>query len=304
MAVYLDRLGGDRMNVFNLIAGAGGVSEGLYIWKKSEYVPSVTVTNPSIEVAVKDNSNITITSEEFNFSYFGEKSDSSGIADTTASELCTFLNGFTKDDYCRFQISSHRLMFAYGGLGNSYNSEVTKFVPNGKSATLTLLYSVKNEVFARGTYTYTGTKTIPAKIGDMVGYVISDKEDAYPDGAEYKGFYYEKYNPLNSESFGFNNIEVGEFTPTGNMGAYNIRTSAERPYIVFVAGVESDADNKTINRSVTFGATNNNLVSGAVYQSLAYRETNTGSSSTQILANATSSNYFKAGVTYRYILFT
>ena len=51
---------------------------------------------------------------------------------------------------------------------------------------------------------------------DFLGYIVSDKENAYPDGGEKGGYYYEKVEVIDLSKLGCTGYYEGSITPTSS----------------------------------------------------------------------------------------
>ena len=61
---------------------------------------------------------------------------------------------------------------------------------------------------------------------DFLGYIVSDKETAFPDGGEKGGYWYERViEGIDFSSLGITKYEIGSFTPASNVNTYTINHS-------------------------------------------------------------------------------
>lgn len=168
--------------------------EGLYVWKKYECIPEQTIVNPTFHIKANvSTQKAIITSDDINFKAFGTLTDSKNFYQSREPEFCNFMNGFNNSNSSvNFAIStstySGQLELNY--LNNSYWNAFTKMTPTDTGAELTASNLFKTTI--DDTLQYTGTKTIAAKIGEFISYVVSDKETAYPNGGEKDGYWYER----------------------------------------------------------------------------------------------------------------
>ena len=293
-------------NMFNLF-GAGGKSEGLYIWKLCEYIPEQTLVNPTFHIkATVSTQKATITSDDINFKAFGTLTDSNNFYQSREPEFCNFMNGFkNSNSSVNFAIStstySGQLELNY--LNNSYWNAFTKMTPTDTGAELTASNLFKTTI--DDTLQYTGTKTIAAKIGDIVGYVVSDKEDAYPDKGEQDGFYYEKIE-LSIDAFGCTKMETGSFTPSSSTSYKEITHSlGVIPKYAFIWTTGTSRASKVLDVWTNNGSYasiaetySNNANTTTSYSSTAA----TSTTATLTASSSSSTYYFYSGQTYNYIL--
>ena len=202
------------MNVFNMINGGGGSGSGLYIWKKYEYIPEQTLVNPTFTATVSKNDlAINFTDASFDLSQlplYGYTGDYMPIKSGIGKTIGEFFEGFggyfstvymyffLGNDYLGVQGPSSVLGYAY-----SYEASAPK------TAKMRGSYSV---TYTNVEFSYEGTKTLPAKIGEFISYVVSEDSTKYPDGGEQGGYYYEKATPLAIENFGCTKYETGSLT--------------------------------------------------------------------------------------------
>ena len=195
----------------------GGKPEGIYIWKKCEYIPEQTIVNPTFHIKANvSTQKATITSDDINFKAFGTLTDSNNFYQSREPEFCNFMNGFNNSSSSvNFAIStstySGQLELNYSN--NSYWNAFTKMTPTDTGAELTASNIFKTTI--DDTLQYTGTKTIAAMIGEFISYVVSDKETAYPDGGEKGGYWYARVSEgITPEMFGCTKMEIQEYIPT------------------------------------------------------------------------------------------
>lgn len=156
--------------------GGGRKPEGKNVWKKSIYVPEVTITNPSFKATTTSNKNIVISDENFDL--------------TKVTDYKKFFVNFKVSSSCYFNTYNS----STGQLGwyfNRYNAPINSFEPTNKRLVLVNNASSPYSNFT-GTFTFSGTKTFPAGAGDLLGFVVDDDPSAYPNGAVHTdGYYYE-----------------------------------------------------------------------------------------------------------------
>ena len=148
---------------------------------------------------------------------------------------------------------------------------------------------------------------------DFLGYIVSDKETAYPDGGEKGGYWYEKVSDgIDLEKLGCTKFEEGSFTPSKDITAkYTINHSMgviPKYFIVWTDGT------KTTNTSyVKATAGYVSMADGSNYAYGHYMKmTLYGGSNTSTSVNSTSSTFvlplpgsggLVGGLTYNYLLF-
>ena len=197
----------------------GGKPEGLYVWKKYYYEPEITVTNPQFTMSGGSYvySIYSITNANFDLTLLPSMGGYSENSSSTPSELtrvsgqvADFFDGFKYDSSTYFYLSETSLNLSAGSKANTMYNFNAIDSSNGWIAgqyTGTGCGSVNN------TFKYTGTKVIKPEIKDFIGYIVSDKETAYPDGGEKGGYWYEKVvDGVDLTSLGFTKWEIGEFT--------------------------------------------------------------------------------------------
>lgn len=193
----------------------GGKPEGIYIWKKCEYISEQTIVNPTFHIKANvSTQKAAITSDDINFKAFGTLTDSNNFYQSREPEFCNFMNGFNNSNSSvNFAIStstySGQLELNYSN--NSYWNAFTKMTPTDTGAELTASNLFKTTI--DDTLQYTGTKTIAAKIGEFISYIVSDKETAFPDGGEKGGYWYEKVGEgITPEMFGCTKVAIDTAT--------------------------------------------------------------------------------------------
>jgi hypothetical protein len=142
---------------------------------------------------------------------------------------------------------------------------------------------------------------------EFIGYVVSDKEDAYPDGAVHDGYYYERYKGIPLENINALEFETGTIT-----------SASGYPTSITVNHSLSSAPTKAFLIAETMPSRGEDWLRGAMISpagisssnSFIYKSGrgigNTGrgaSNSTTVTFNTDTTYTFGAGVTYRYILF-
>ena len=170
---------------------AEDASSGLYVWKKFESYPDLLITNPSfIPLTEKGNPTLVLSSANFDLSYITKKN------------YKTFLDGFICNDVNKFYSNENELYFMAGG----YNQYSTDYDEKTRTVTFSgnFDYSFKRDLFTKQ-----GTFTLIKEDRPFLNYVVSDEPNAYPDGGEQDGFWYEKVPDL-----GFQKIAVDKIVST------------------------------------------------------------------------------------------
>ena len=292
----------------------GGKPEGLYVWKKYECIPKQTIVNPTFHIKANvSTQKAIITSDDINFKAFGTLTDSKNFYQSREPEFCNFMNGFNNSNSrVHFAIStstySGQLELNYSN--NSYWNAFTKMTPTDTGAELTASILFKTTI--DDTLQYTGTKTIAAKIGKFISYVVSDKENAYPDGAVHTdGYWYEKVvDGFDLEKVGCTKFEEGSFTNTSDSNIVSVNHSlGELPKFVICAS-------ETLNNSETYIDTYCAVIGENGYGGNGFTINNryytrvssytSGNTASVVKFSGKVDNYnsysFKSGVTYHYII--
>lgn len=152
---------------------------GQYVWKRYEYTPERTVTNPTFKFATISSSVSTIKIT----------SDSVDLTKVTSEFFAGFTFTDTTGTSCNFKLNTgtgdgELIMFMGLSVYLNYDPESTSFVQAGSMGIGTAC--------SGRTATYSGNKTLPAMQGAFLDYVVSDSESAYPDGGTKDGYWYEK----------------------------------------------------------------------------------------------------------------
>jgi hypothetical protein len=222
-------------NVFNRYGAGGGKSEGLYIWKKYEYKPAVSIVNPSFTANINSTTLTILETNGFDVKDIASVGTYNVLLDVTTSAeaqaLADFFLGFKVSGLYSFEfmLNSNTLRLVYSSMYymNVYSYENTNSWFRGDFSSA----GTKTGL----TFTYNGTKTLPAKIGEFVGYVVSDKEDAYPDKEVKDGFYYERYSALDPALFGCTKYETGAVSVTSRVPTITVSHSmGVKPKFAFV----------------------------------------------------------------------
>ena len=160
--------------------------KGLYVWKKYQYTPAETVTNPSFTYNItRYSETVTISNENFDLTKVGEN-------------WIEFFNGFGN--------SSKNLEVKYGKLYDG-NKIITAFDPVAKTFTVSDTWNSNSS----SVLSYEGTKTFSKEQRVFLDYVVSDAETAYPDNGLQNGYWYEKVQ-LDLTLFGCTKCALDKFT--------------------------------------------------------------------------------------------
>lgn len=191
----------------------GGKPEGLYAWKKYEKIGTYRYSlKSSIVTCVvgRSSDKFTITLDSSNcdgdLSYLDVKNlckwldGSLGIVRNSKRQICSWNGG----DYLTFadHDDSSVTRYVYPSINNNivtvtlYAFEDKSYTWNGLTKNTSFSSSIEN-AFEYYDYDYA-----------YKGYIVSDKETAYPDGGEKGGYWYEKISNLK--------FTFGTFTPTSN----------------------------------------------------------------------------------------
>ena len=97
---------------------------------------------------------------------------------------------------------------------------------------------------------------------DFLGYIVSDKETAYPDGGEKGGYWYEKVGEgITPEMFGCSKMAVDTFTLTSRTPTkdYTISHSLGTIPKYFIVVYEDEPASKSVFDTYSVMGANNNL---------------------------------------------
>lgn len=295
-------------NVFNRYGAGGGKSEGLYIWKKYQYTPRIAVVNPQMTAYSKSSTSLWFNNANFDYKAFEQINETLPIKYTDYKDFVDFFDGFVATDGTRFDIEK-RVYDTYDSMSINMNGSygnVNRYV-----TTDTYFYFGFNgypTVDGVGvTFAYNGTKTLPAKIGDMVGYVVSDKEDAYPDKEVKDGYYYEKCGNL-LEDLNYKKAEFGSFTLSSNAYSSTVNHSLGETPKCAIAWKDDGADFGFAFFAVNvYGTTDGAWASAFLYTTTktVNNSSNTGGATVttaKICTATTASMYFEKSKKYNYVL--
>lgn len=141
--------------------------KGLYVWKKYQYTPAETVTNPSFTYNItKYSETVTISNENFDLTKVGEN-------------WIEFFNGFGNSSG-NLEVKNGKLYYG--------NRIFSAFDPVAKTFTVSDTWNSSSS----SAFSYEGTKTFSSEQRVFLDYVVSDAETAYPDNGLQNGYWYEK----------------------------------------------------------------------------------------------------------------
>ena len=252
--------------------------KGLYVWKKYQYTPAETVTNPSFTYNItKYSETVNISNENFDLTKVGEN-------------WIEFFNGFGN--------SSGNLEVKNGKLYHG-NRIITAFDPVAKTFTVSDTWNSNSS----SVYSYEGTKTFSEEQRVFLNYVVSDAETAYPDNGLQNGYWYEKVVE------GKAGVDIVFFTPTEDVLTATVaHTLGKMPSNVAVCRVKGNSSDYSANHvlcaaDTAVSAYNNNKYYGAAYSysSASGITSNELSFTENLIAYASKYYRLEAGVTYAFI---
>ena len=172
-----------------------GASEGQYVWKKCEYFAGQTLSNATFKVTSTGSTTYTIT--DANFPLVAVKDD------------WLFLSGFA-NGAVKFSTVNSRLAFATS-VSEVYVNELT--VSNDGKTINIVVGGALGDV---NTILSCANKTVPEIMGDIVGYLLSNDETAYPSGGVGSdGYWYELIEAEGSAGIDFGFVTLT--TTTSNL---------------------------------------------------------------------------------------
>ena len=195
----------------------GGKPEGLYVWKKYKVTGTYRYSlKSSIVTCVvgKSSDKFTITLDSSNYdgdlSYLDVKNlckwldGSLGIVSNSKRQICSWNGG----DYLTFadHDDSSATRYVYPSINNNivtvtlYAFEDKSYTWNGLTKNTSFSSSIEN-AFEYYDYGY-----------EYEGYIVSDKETAYPDGGEKGGYWYEKVREEAKVAIGEISVDSGYIT--------------------------------------------------------------------------------------------
>ena len=157
--------------------------EGLYAWKKNSYSPAVSLENPTFDYI-----SATVSSSSSDYTFGNFSFDISIIDDWKK-----FFTGFVNTNGYGSNFPSYGVFHNYSDNGN-WNYTVSEV--NLSEGTVTIhIGGYCGDYESEGTYKYTGTKVVSEEIKEFIGYIVSDKETAYPNGEVHTDGYFYRYAP-------------------------------------------------------------------------------------------------------------
>lgn len=286
----------------------GGKPEGMYAWKKYSYSPAVSLENPTFDYI-----SATVSSSSSDYTFGNFSFDISIIDDWTK-----FFTGFVNTNGYGSNFPSDGVFHNYSDNAN-WNYTVSEV--NLSEGTVTIhIGGYCGDYNSEGTYKYAGTKVVSEEIKEFLDYIVSDKENAYPDGGEKGGYWYERVvEGIDLEKLGCTKFEEGTITPASTIqsASYSLSHSlGEIPRYLIVYLPEEDVPSSGSSLQVYIACAN---------PSSAYRDKGhdyyyeLGGTASQMYYNSTSSGGYtwtsskvqvyggyscplKAGLTYNYIL--
>lgn len=277
--------------------------KGLYVWKKYDISP-----NTPLEITA-----IQQTATFVNYiGYLPFVLDSTNVDLSTVS-----INYFFNMIFQTTSISSEPYTIKDNGFGRavaisgSRTYDVTWDAP-----TKTLTFSRGDTNFGDDIHTWTVT-TNKVLESTFFGYVVSDKENSYPDGGTQGGYWYEKAS-LISDAIPFSKIKFGSFTPASDVETLSIPHNIGEP-VKFIYIIQNNNASLSgnyylsleINMIVKMFAGTSSRSSGSAFccpsdyplgSSLnPYTDNGFIFSTTKELYNSITTFYFKSGVEYHWI---
>ena len=167
--------------------GGGGSAEGLNVWAKKEYIPELTIKNPTM----------TLKSGGANYKYIDildENFDLNRVADV--GDWRDFFDGFVTDSSSYYLEKVNSTFYIHW---RGYSLTATSFDPLNKKFGISSALSSNAQNITMTGFTFTGTKTFPETGGETVGFVVNNNPNAYPNGAVHTdGYYYELLGQVSS----------------------------------------------------------------------------------------------------------
>lgn len=156
--------------------GGVGSAEGLNVWSKHIYLPEVTFTNPSLKLTAPSSSGKACLISDENFDLM------------RVNDYLTFFDGFKSTSSIVNNLVNTGTYLKWTNA--TVYARLGKFDPVNKQFTLSFDSSTFNNMVR--TFVFDGDKTISASGGDIVGFVVNDDPNAYPNGAVHTdGYWYE-----------------------------------------------------------------------------------------------------------------
>ena len=199
---------------------------GLYAWKKYNYVPEQTVNfdNVTITATRPDTSSVVFASNDFDITSIRDLSFFDGLTCGTPP----YTLEFEVDRTGKLKVEKNGNILGYGSWDYT-NGKMHLFVYSIDSAQTS---------YGAGTLNVTGSKTISGYKTDLIGHVVSDSSNAYPDKSTKGEYWYEISERVDLlAACGCNKIAVDRITPTTDTELSDFAFShslGQNPYIAII----------------------------------------------------------------------
>jgi hypothetical protein len=260
---------------------------GLTAWAKYNYLPKINLTNPTFKATVTS-TGITITEASFDLSLLTE--------DNYKEILAGF--HYKSNSYMHFELNSSGTLYLYST--SSSASEVTGY-SNGVITTKTIYNNLGEWDFI-----YDGEKVFRTESKTLVGYVVSDDENAYPDKAVHTdGYYYEKVEGgITAKMFGCTKMAIDTFAFTADTpvnAAINHSLGEKPKYLFILINAEPASVSATrIKKFIGFGTDNSDLMGYMLYNATSMISVYFVATDTTV-KSYTSNYYWYGGIKYTVI---
>ena len=264
--------------------------EGQYVWKKCSN--TLTLENPTIDLTNID------------MCQWWKVSGIEGLDAVDAS----FFDGFVYGSYV-FSYANGVLTCSNGSVTNTFTYD---------SATQELMGSTYN-MFGDNkeavTMTYTGTKVMNGQKGGFVDYVVSSDTEAYPNGGELDGYWYELVEEgVDLSEIGFTGIAYGTFTVADASTklsevemVHNLGVVPKLVAVFVVSGDEPSSPTTYFREGVKYPSISTMCCINWSAPSSTSSKYNTGCSSTETTCHIsnptiTGGKYYAKGCTYGWVI--
>lgn len=137
---------------------------------------------------------------------------------------------------------------------------------------------------------------------ELIDYVISDDENAYPNGGTQGEYYYERYTPLSAGLFNCTKYITGSYTMTSTLSS--IIVTHNLGVVPKVAYIWTDTVSGQTRRQAIVVSANGYTFYGEYYGTgVSYTGYDSGITATSTEFGFYSTNSFVSGATYNYIIF-